>query len=158
MPATCRIVAVSPGSALLAPAAALFDDYRVHYGHPADPDGTVAWLARQLTGAFRMFVALRDTPAGQPLGLISVVELPASLRLGTFWSVRDLYVAAAHRRGGVARALLGHAVAGARAAGALRVSLQTEPGNTSAQALYAAAGFRPVPDLDLLSLPLTTGL
>jgi ribosomal protein S18 acetylase RimI-like enzyme len=46
-------------------------------------------------------------------------------------------------------------IAEARAAGALRVSLQTEPGNAVAQSLYASLGFRRVPDLDLLSLPLS---
>lgn len=150
-----RIVGVSSGSESFGSTADLFDDYRVHYGQAADPSGTAAWLLRQLDGGgLRLFIVPGGTPQ-QPLGLISVVELPASLRLGSFWMIRDLYVAPAHRRAGVARALLDHVVAEARAAGALRVSLQTEPGNVSAQSLYAAAGFRRVDGLDLLNLPLT---
>jgi ribosomal protein S18 acetylase RimI-like enzyme len=150
-----RIVAVTPGSVLTARAAALFDEYRVHYGRTPDPERSAAWLSQQLDGrGLRLFLAIGELP-DQPIGLVSVLEMPASLRLGVFWSIRDLYVPPAHRRGGVARALLDHVIDSARAAGALRVSLQTEPDNTAAQKLYAAAGFRPIHDLDLLSLSVT---
>jgi GNAT superfamily N-acetyltransferase len=149
-----RIVEVGSASEPVASVTALFDDYRVHYGQVADPARTARWLAQQVSaGRLRLFIAV-DGTLPQPLGLVSVVELPASLRLGAFWTIRDLYVAPARRRGGVARALLDHVVTEAGNAGALRVSLPTEPGNTSAPALYAAAGFRRVDDLDLLSLPL----
>ncbi|MFC4070812.1 GNAT family N-acetyltransferase [Actinoplanes subglobosus] len=152
-----RIVAVTAGSAYAAPAADLFDEYRVHYGQTPEPDRAAAWLSQQRNdGGLRLYLAIGEPP-GRPIGLISVLEMPASLRMGTFWSIRDLYVPPAHRRGGVARALLDHVVNAARTAGALRVSLQTEPDNAAAQALYQSAGFHPIHDLDLLSLTLTDG-
>ena len=86
--------------------------------------------------------------------MITTLVQPASLRLGAFWTVRDLFVARENRRGGIACALLDHVVDRARAAGALRVSLQTEAGNGPAQALYASHGFRTVEGLDLLNLSL----
>jgi len=92
--------------------------------------------------------------AGWPCGFITTTIMPASLMLGTAWSIRDLYVAPQCRRSGIARTLLPHAVDHARAAGAYRVSLQTEAGNTPALSLYAAAGFQAVDDLELLSLSL----
>jgi ribosomal protein S18 acetylase RimI-like enzyme len=95
--------------------------------------------------------------AGQACGFITTTVMPASLMLGTAWSVRDLYVAPQRRRSGIARALLQHVVDDARAAGAYRVSLQTEAGNTSALRLYTEAGFQPVSGLEVLSLPLTPG-
>jgi GNAT superfamily N-acetyltransferase len=67
---------------------------------------------------------------------------------------RSVYVAPQCRRSGIARALLQHVVEHARAAGAYRVSLQTEAGNTPALRLYTAAGFQPVDGLKLLSLTL----
>jgi ribosomal protein S18 acetylase RimI-like enzyme len=95
--------------------------------------------------------------AGQARGFITTTVTPASLMLGTAWSIRDLYVAPQCRRSGIARALLQYVVDGARAVGAYRVSLQTEAGNTAALGLYMAAGFQPVSGLELLSLPLAPG-
>jgi ribosomal protein S18 acetylase RimI-like enzyme len=80
--------------------------------------------------------------------------MPASLALGTAWSIRDLYVAPAYRRMGIAGVLLQQVIDDAREAGAHRVSLQTETGNTPALTLYAAAGFQPVTGLELLSVDL----
>jgi ribosomal protein S18 acetylase RimI-like enzyme len=76
--------------------------------------------------------------------------------LGIAWSIRDLYVDPRRRRTGIARQLLQHVVTNAREAGALRLSLQTETDNASAQALYAAFGFQPVDGLELLNLALVT--
>jgi GNAT superfamily N-acetyltransferase len=55
---------------------------------------------------------------------------------------------------GIARVLLQHVIDDARQAGAHRVSLPTETGNTPALTLYAAAGFQPVTGLELLSVDL----
>ena len=92
--------------------------------------------------------------AGRACGFIAASVMPASLALGTAWSVRDLYVAPPHRRMGIARVLLRQVIDDARQAGAHRVSLQTETGNTAALTLYTAAGFRPVTGLELLSVDL----
>lgn len=91
---------------------------------------------------------------GSPGGFITATVVPASQMLGTAWSIRDLYVAPQHRRGGIARVLLRHVIDDARAAGAYRVSLQTEADNAPALRLYTAAGFQPVGGLELLSLTL----
>ncbi len=133
----------------------LFDDYRAHYGCPRSGRLTHGWLAGQLAQQVTLAAALAAD--GRACGFITATVLPASLMLGTAWSVRDLYVAPRCRRRGVARALLQHVAAAARAAGAARVSLQTEAENTPALALYASAGFQPVEDLALLSLDLTPG-
>ena len=95
--------------------------------------------------------------AGQACGFITSTVTPASLMLGTAWSIRDLYLAPQHRRRGIARTLLQHVIDDARAAGAYRVSLQTEAGNTPAFTLYTSAGFQPVNGLALLSLTLAPG-
>jgi ribosomal protein S18 acetylase RimI-like enzyme len=128
--------------------ATLFDDYRVHYGQPSDVARTHAWLTDQVTSGRLRLAAAADQ------GFVTVAVMPASLTLGEAWMVRDLYVSPPARRRGVARALLAHVVDEARAAGARRVSLQTESDNASALALYASAGFRPVPGLEMLNLSL----
>jgi ribosomal protein S18 acetylase RimI-like enzyme len=132
--------------------AALFDEYRAHYGRRPSPEATRDWLHDQLTQhTVRIGAATR---ADQVCGFITTTVMPASLMLGTAWSIRDLYIAPQHRRRGIARTLLQHVIDEARVAGAYRLSLQTEIDNTPALTLYAAAGFQPVTGLELLNLTL----
>lgn len=57
--------------------------------------------------------------------------------------VEDLFTLPRHRRRGIARALVHHAVADARARGAREVLIGADPADTP-KAFYAALGFRPV--------------
>ncbi|SCF47181.1 GNAT family N-acetyltransferase [Micromonospora mirobrigensis] len=149
---TTTIAPVSPAHPAFDRVGALFDEYRVHYGQPPSLDVTRSWLHDQITaGRLSAVAALR---ADEVCGFVTVTVMPASLRLGTVWSIRDLFVPPRHRRGGVANALLRHVIGEARAAGALRVSLQTETDNVPALTLYAGLGFRPVTGLELLNLTL----
>ncbi|GAA0453981.1 N-acetyltransferase [Paractinoplanes deccanensis] len=132
-------------AATLAP---LFDEYRAHYGETPFPARTTAWLETHLAAG-----RLTAYTAGTE-GFITVTVQPASLRLSTAWVIRDLYVRPGHRRRGTARSLLTHVITEARAAGALRVSLQTETDNAGALALYESLGFYRVTGLELLNLSL----
>jgi GNAT superfamily N-acetyltransferase len=149
---TTTIEAVTPAHPAFGDVAGLFDDYRVHQGEPPAPHLVCDWLAEQV--AHHRFSVAAAIDGDRVCGIVTTAVMPASLMLGTFWWVRDLYVAPGFRRRGVARALLQHVIDEAGAAGALRVSLQTEAGNGPALTLYAAAGFRPVTGLELLSLPI----
>ena len=60
---------------------------------------------------------------------------------GEYWWVSSLFVDRAHRRAGVARALLRAVLADARAEGVQTVNLRVEAANASAQALYRSVGF-----------------
>ena len=145
-----RVTGTDPAG--LRAAAQLFEDYRVHYGERAAPAETLAWLQEQVdAGRLGVFTAALD---GAVVGLATTTMLPASLRLGCFWQVRDLYVLPAARRSGAARALLEQVRREAVAAGALRLALQTETGNAAALELYRSIGFRPVEGLQALVLPL----
>jgi ribosomal protein S18 acetylase RimI-like enzyme len=149
------VVQLTPSHEVFGQVAALFDDYRAHYGRPPSPKLTRDWLHGRLAQRQMMIAAAMH--GEQACGFITTTVMPASLTLGTAWSIRDLYVVPQRRRGGIARALLQHVVEHARAAGAHRVSLQTEADNAPALGLYTAAGFRPVSGLELLSLTLTPG-
>lgn len=150
---TVTVVPIPPSHHAFGQVAALFDEYRSHYGQVPSPPATRTWLLDQLTRQ-RMALAAAVHDADQVCGFITTTVMPASLMLGTVWSIRDLYVVPHYRRGGIAGRLLQHAVNTARAAGALRVSLQTEADNNPALTLYTAAGFQPVNDLKLLNLAL----
>jgi ribosomal protein S18 acetylase RimI-like enzyme len=156
-PVTVNVTAVpvTPSHHAFGQVAALFDEYRTHYGRPPSPESTYDWLHDQLAQHTMKITAAIH--ADQVCGLITTTVMPASLRLGTAWSIRDLYVAPQHRRLGIARTLVQQVIDDARVAGAHRVSLQTETDNTPALTLYAAAGFQPVTGLELLSLTLIPG-
>jgi GNAT superfamily N-acetyltransferase len=109
------------------------------------PGRTLACLADNLDhGRLTVFTA---HVSGDLAGLVATVALPASLCLSSSWQLRDLYVVPAARRSGAARALLDTVRAAAVAAGAIRLFVQTEPGNADALALYDSSGFLPVDDL-----------
>jgi GNAT superfamily N-acetyltransferase len=148
-----RVTALTePAADQLTDVAAVFDQYRRHYGQPVVPGQTLAWLTEQVSHQrLAMFIA----HAGKDLaGLATILVVPASLRLGCSWQLRDLYVVPSARRRGVARALVDAVRQTATAAGAIRVSVQTEPGNIAALQLYRTSGFVPVEDIQTLALPL----
>jgi GNAT superfamily N-acetyltransferase len=111
-----------PTAGQLAGVAEVFDQYRRHYGQPVVAGQTLAWLSDH-TSHRRLTVFAAHI--GEDLaGLATTVILPASLRLGCSWQLRDLYVVPGARHRGVARALVGAVCQAATAAGAIRLSVQ----------------------------------
>jgi len=141
-----RLIAAS--DPLFAGAVALFDEYRQHYGANPAPDAVASWLHELvLSGKARIYAA---GGGDRTYGICSAVVAPAALTLRTVWLVRDLYVAPPARRQGVAKDLLAHVADDARAAGAHRLSLQTETANTHAIELYARNGFGVLTDVAVM--------
>jgi ribosomal protein S18 acetylase RimI-like enzyme len=141
----------------LAAASVLFNHYRHDYGEPTDADErTLGWLTDMVRSEMlTVYTAAADSSAdAPPIGLATAHAVPASLVMGRFWQLRDLYVLPRARRRGAAAALVGAAREAALAAGATRLSLVTEPDNHAALCLYRSLGFRPVEGLASLSLEL----
>jgi len=151
-----RVTTCDTAESLVA-AAGLFNQYRHHYGQPPGGDErTLGWLtdmvrSRMLT----VYTASVDAPPdAPPIGLATAHAVPASLVMGRFWQLRDLFVLPGSRRQGAAVALVNTVREAALAAGATRLSLVTEPDNQAALGLYRSLGFRPVEGLISLSLDL----
>lgn len=141
----------------LAAASVLFNQYRSHYGEPPDADErTIGWLTDMVqSNMLTIYTASVDSAAdASPIALATAHAIPASLVMGRFWQLRDLYVLPRSRRQGAAAALVSAVREAALAAGALRLSLVTEPDNHAALGLYGRLGFRPVEGLASLSLDL----
>ena len=147
-----HVIETVPGDDGFRSFVALFDRYRAHYGQPANLDRSQAWLIDATTrGPMRAFLAHVD---GVPAGICLIAVCPASLTLGEFWMVRDIYVDPPWRRTGVAQALLDAVRSAAQQRGALRLTLQTEDDNVAALRLYERYGFGPVTGLRHLTLSL----
>ncbi|HEX4698537.1 MAG TPA: GNAT family N-acetyltransferase [Actinomycetes bacterium] len=141
-PADVVVGTVRPDEKGWAAYVGLFADYRAHYGAgEPEPGASDRWLrTHEATGRVRCYLAR----APEPVAMAVVVVSPASLRLGVFWQLRDLWVARDARRRGVGRAVVTSVATDARADGALRLALQTESSNAAAQALYHRLGFEDV--------------
>ena len=141
----------------LAAASGLFNQYRHHYGESPDADErTLGWLTDMVQSSMlTVYTASMGSPAdAHPIGLATGHAIPASLVMGQFWQLRDLYVLPQARRQGAAAALVSAVREAALTAGAERLSLATEPDNQAALGLYRRLGFRPVEGLVSLSLDL----
>jgi len=142
----------APTEAEINELAALFDQYRAHYGQAPESGASASWLRHNLrSGRLAAFVA---EVQGAQIGFAITMDLPASLRLGHYWQIRDLFVAPSRRRLGVARVLLDAIRGCAIAAGALRLAVQTEVDNAGAIRLYETCGFTPVEGYRGLALTL----
>ena len=124
-PVTTPVVQITRSHPAFGQVAALFDDYRAHYGLLPSPRVTRDWLHGQL--AQHQLAIMAAVCAGQACGFITTTVMPASLMLGTAWSVRDLYVAPQRRGSGIARALLQQVIDDARAAGAIACHCRPKP-------------------------------
>ncbi len=127
------------GPADLDALALLFDAYRQFYGQPSDVPRARDWLRERLR--FGESVVLVATLDGKAVGFTQLYPMYSSVRTARTWILNDLYVDAAARRKGVARALLDAATRFAREDGAAGISLETTQDNAAARALYRAAGW-----------------
>ena len=76
------------------------------------------------------------------LGFAQLYPSFSSTSMKRLWILNDLFVAPAHRRGGVGRALLAAAEDFARATVAKGLVLATQKTNPTAKALYEARGWK----------------
>jgi len=118
----------------------LLDDYRRFYGRASDIKAARAFLQSRFEhGQSVVFMAL---DGATPVGFTQLYPSFSSVSLARVFILNDLFVAESHRRAGVGTRLLDAASRYARAMGAVRLSLNTDVRNTSAQALYEAKGWK----------------
>jgi GNAT superfamily N-acetyltransferase len=121
--------------------APLFDHYRMFYQQPSDGVLAHRFIGERLQHGES--VILLAEVGGRTVGFTQLFPSFSSVRAGRAFVLNDLYVDIAARRLGVARALLQAAADFARADGAIRLELETDHDNRSAQALYRHMGWKP---------------
>lgn len=124
----------------LGTAAILFDAYRQFYAQPADIARARAFLAERLAAGDTTLLLALDAD-GTGLGFTHLFPSFTSVGTARLVVLNDLFVAPDARGRGVGAALLAAAEAHARRVGAVRLVLQTAPGNAAAQRLYRRAGW-----------------
>ena len=82
-----------------------------------------------------------DEVIAEPVGMLMLTREWSDWRCGHWWWIQSVYVAPAHRRGGVFRALYAHVHALAAAEpDVLGLRLYVERDNATAQATYSSLG------------------
>ena len=115
---------------------AAFEDEGTYLGKPPSADETRAWLAREGV------IALAAVEDGAVIGGLVAYVLPKFEQARSEIYLYDLAVDAAHRRRGVATALIRHLQAMAAERGAWVIFVQADQGDDAAIALYTRLGTR----------------
>jgi len=118
----------------------LFVAYLRFYRQSHEPAAAREFLAQRMRNGES--VILMAMQASEAVGFVQLYPGFDSVCLYPAWTLHDLYVDRAHRRGGVARQLMEAAHAYCRAAGAGRVDLATALDNVQAQPLYESLGYQ----------------
>lgn len=114
--------------------------YRVFYKREPDAQGERAFIeARLREQSSVIYIAEVD---GSAAGFAQLFRTYSTVRLAAVWILEDLFVDPAHRKSGVARALLQKAVEHAKDDGAAGMFLETAKDNAAAQRVYEAASWR----------------
>lgn len=120
--------------------ASLFDQYRQFQGQASDVDAARSFLRERFDhGESVIFIALGGQRA---VGFAQLYPSFSSVSLSRVFILNDLFVHDAGRRHGVASQLLSALESYAWSFGAARISLNVARSNVSAQALYAARGWK----------------
>lgn len=115
--------------------APLFDGYMVFYRQESNEEQYAKFLKERIKNKeAEIFMAIDDDGSG--MGFTLLYPTFSSVSQARVFTLNDLYVDPDHRKKGVASALMTAAGDYAKMKGAVRLHLETEPSNTSAQALY----------------------
>ena len=124
--------------------AALFSEMQRHYGRPVSSAAALdaAILAcRPRSATFDPHVMLAWSGEAAVGSLVLNVTFPA-FELSRSLYIRDLYVAASHRRSGIGRAFVRAAAKLALRMGYSAVEWTTDSGNSAARTMYESCGAR----------------
>jgi GNAT superfamily N-acetyltransferase len=113
------------------------------HGFSVEADGIARAVELALSPGASAWLVI-GTIGGLPAGVLLANPLVSVEKGGAALWIEELYVAPAHRRRGVARALIAYVAREARNSGLNALDLEVEPSQKAAMALYPGLGFRPL--------------
>jgi ribosomal protein S18 acetylase RimI-like enzyme len=144
---------VQADNSTLEQTAYLFDLYRQFYKQPSDLSAARAFISARLVNQDSViYLALTET--GEGMGFTQLFPSFSSVAMQTVYTLNDLYVDGAHRKKGVAKALMNTAKAFAQKNNAHAIKLATAKDNHQAKALYDQLGYKRIDSFDYYSLAL----
>lgn len=129
-------------------AAALFDEYRIFYGQPSDPEGALRFLFDRFEHQQSVIFLARDSESGEPAGLAQLYPSFSSVSMKRIWNLNDLYVRESYRGRKIGVALLERAKDFAVQTGSKGLEIATQVTNLRADRVYRDFGF--VPDEEFI--------
>ncbi len=117
----------------------LFHAYRQFYRHDIDPRAE-AFLKDRLSNKESIILFAEDSDGVQ--GFVQIYPTFSSRRLGSIWTLNDLYVKPDARRKKLAWKLMDECMKMARENQILAVGLSTQISNINAQEFYKKYGFK----------------
>lgn len=116
----------------------LFDEYRQFYEQPKDLEACRIFLKERIKNEDSViFLAMYEREGKEKAaGFTQLYPSFTSIGLGRTWILNDLFVSKSSRKKGVAQCLMSAAKELAGVTGAVRLSLETQKTNLSAQNLY----------------------
>ena len=120
--------------------APLFDGYMVFYRQESNLVKHRAFLSERLQNE-EAYVFIAMDSDGSGMGFTLLYPAFSSVSQARIYVLNDLFVHPDHRRKGVAAALMNAAAAYCKGEGGIRLHLETESNNHSAQALYEKEGW-----------------
>lgn len=121
--------------------AVLFDQYRQFYGQQPDRQRATRFISERMTEQ-QSVIIVAEVDGGELAGFCQLYPTFCSVAAAPIFVLYDLFVESAHRRSGVAKALMQAAEACATDAGVARMDLSTARTNLPAQSLYEALGWK----------------
>ena len=119
----------------------LYAGYCAHYETTHAESAIRQFLSARLLNNESVIYLARVGLERSPAGFVQLYPKFSSTTLDRHWILNDLFVDPAHRRTGVADALLEMAERFARSAGSSVIVLKTHVTNAPAQAAYASRGW-----------------
>ncbi len=118
----------------------LFDGYMVFYRQKSDLGKHRTFLQERIeNNEAHIFIATDAERSG--MGFTTLYPTFSSVSQARIYVLNDLFVHPDHRRRGVASALMNAAAEYCKSSGGIRLHLETESSNHSAQALYEKEGW-----------------
>jgi len=127
----------------LAIISSLFNQYRIFYNQPDNLEEATRFIEARLKNSESVILLAQENIKGkvEGAGFTQLYPSFSSVAMQKIWILNDLFVAPEFRKQQVATGLINKATELCKETGAIRLTLETDRDNYSAQALYEKIGF-----------------